>query len=65
MASDYLLCGIYFSITHFLLYVFQALDTLGNTKWKVNKRILAVVDRIWASGGRLADLVDCEDVGAS
>lgn len=42
--------------------VFKALDTLGNTKWKVNKRILAVVDRIWASGGRLADLVDCEDV---
>ncbi|XP_058115108.1 DNA-directed RNA polymerase 2, chloroplastic/mitochondrial-like isoform X2 [Magnolia sinica] len=42
--------------------VFEALDTLGNTKWRVNKRVLSVVDRIWASGGRLADLVDREDV---
>ncbi|KAI5678798.1 hypothetical protein M9H77_09748 [Catharanthus roseus] len=42
--------------------VFQALNTLGNTKWRVNKRILAVVDRIWSSGGQLADLVDREDV---
>lgn len=42
--------------------VFQALNTLGNTKWRVNKRILSIVDRIWANGGRLADLVDREDV---
>ncbi|KAL0430032.1 UNVERIFIED_CONTAM: DNA-directed RNA polymerase 1B, mitochondrial [Sesamum radiatum] len=42
--------------------IFQALNTLGNTKWRVNKRILSVVDRIWANGGRLADLVDREDV---
>ncbi|XP_047320773.1 DNA-directed RNA polymerase 1B, mitochondrial [Impatiens glandulifera] len=42
--------------------VFEALDTLGNTKWRVNKRVLVVIDRIWASGGRIADLVDREDV---
>ncbi|MED6185301.1 DNA-directed RNA polymerase 2B, chloroplastic/mitochondrial [Stylosanthes scabra] len=42
--------------------VFEALDTLGNTKWRVNKRVLSVIDRIWASGGRLADLVDRDDV---
>ncbi|KAJ0038285.1 hypothetical protein Pint_23430 [Pistacia integerrima] len=42
--------------------VFEALDTLGNTKWRVNKRILSVIDRIWANGGGLADLVDREDV---
>lgn len=42
--------------------VFEALDTLGNTKWRINKKVLGVVDRIWASGGRLADLVDREDV---
>ncbi|KAI4357946.1 hypothetical protein L6164_001860 [Bauhinia variegata] len=42
--------------------VFEALDYLGNTKWRVNKRVLSVIDRIWASGGRLADLVDREDV---
>ncbi|XP_061344218.1 DNA-directed RNA polymerase 2, chloroplastic/mitochondrial-like isoform X2 [Gastrolobium bilobum] len=42
--------------------VFEALDTLGNTKWRVNKKVLSVVDRIWASGGRLADLVDRDDV---
>ncbi|KAL9668127.1 hypothetical protein QQ045_002502 [Rhodiola kirilowii] len=42
--------------------VFEALDTLGNTKWRVNKKILDVVDTIWASGGRVADLVDREDI---
>ncbi|XP_059670497.1 DNA-directed RNA polymerase 2, chloroplastic/mitochondrial-like [Cornus florida] len=42
--------------------VFEALDTLGNTKWRVNKRVLGVVDRIWASGGGLADLVDRNDI---
>ncbi|KDP24319.1 hypothetical protein JCGZ_25615 [Jatropha curcas] len=42
--------------------VFEALDTLGRTKWRINKRILAVIDRIWNSGGRLADLVDRNDV---
>ncbi|XP_068656238.1 DNA-directed RNA polymerase 2, chloroplastic/mitochondrial-like [Aristolochia californica] len=42
--------------------VFEALDTLGNAEWRVNKRILSVIDRIWASGGRLADLVDRDDV---
>ncbi|NP_001289520.1 DNA-directed RNA polymerase 2, chloroplastic/mitochondrial [Nicotiana sylvestris] len=41
--------------------VFEALDTLGNTKWRINKRVLSVVDRIWAGGGRLADLVDRDD----
>lgn len=42
--------------------VFEALDTLGNTKWRVNKKILSIVDRIWAKGGRMADLVDRDDV---
>ncbi|XP_057482545.1 DNA-directed RNA polymerase 1, mitochondrial-like [Actinidia eriantha] len=42
--------------------VFEALDTLGNTKWRVNKRVIGVIDRIWASGGGLADLVDREDL---
>ncbi|XP_027918914.1 DNA-directed RNA polymerase 1B, mitochondrial-like [Vigna unguiculata] len=42
--------------------VFEALNTLGNTKWRVNKRVLCVIDQIWANGGRLADLVDREDV---
>jgi len=41
---------------------FQALNTLGSTKWRVNKRVLSIVDRIWSSGGRLADLVDRTDV---
>ncbi|XP_011021121.1 PREDICTED: DNA-directed RNA polymerase 2B, chloroplastic/mitochondrial-like isoform X3 [Populus euphratica] len=40
----------------------EALDTLGNTRWRVNKRVLSVVDRIWSNGGCLADLVDHSDV---
>lgn len=46
----------------FSVIVVQALDTLGNTKWRVNKKVLSIIDRIWASGGRIADLVDREDV---
>ncbi|XP_034707370.1 DNA-directed RNA polymerase 2, chloroplastic/mitochondrial-like isoform X1 [Vitis riparia] len=42
--------------------VFEALNTLGNTKWRINKRLFDVVDRIWAGGGCLADLVDRNDV---
>ncbi|CAI0462469.1 unnamed protein product [Linum tenue] len=42
--------------------VYEALNTLGNTKWRINKKVLAVVDRIWASGGRIAGLVDREDI---
>ncbi|XP_074381856.1 DNA-directed RNA polymerase 2, chloroplastic/mitochondrial-like isoform X2 [Apium graveolens] len=43
-------------------FVFEALNTLGNTKWRVHKTVLNVVDRIWNSGGRLADLVDRDDL---
>ncbi|XP_073034567.1 DNA-directed RNA polymerase 3, chloroplastic-like [Primulina eburnea] len=42
--------------------VYEALDTLGNTKWRVNNRILSVVESIWASGGNIAGLVDRKDV---
>ncbi|KAK7275063.1 hypothetical protein RIF29_16170 [Crotalaria pallida] len=42
--------------------VFEALNTLGNTKWRINKCVLSVIDRIWANGGRLADMVNREDV---
>ncbi|KAI4352341.1 hypothetical protein L6164_006604 [Bauhinia variegata] len=42
--------------------VFEALNTLGHTKWRINKKILSVTDRIWANGGHLADLVDRDDV---
>ncbi|EPS72513.1 hypothetical protein M569_02245, partial [Genlisea aurea] len=41
--------------------IFKVLDTLGATKWRVNKRILETIDRIWANGGGLAGLVDRED----
>lgn len=40
----------------------QALDTLGNTKWRVNKKVLTVVEALWARGGNIAGLVDREDV---
>ena len=43
--------------------VFEALGTLGNTKWRVNRRVLSVIDRIWSSGGSLAGLVSRDDVG--
>ncbi|XP_057428848.1 DNA-directed RNA polymerase 3B, chloroplastic isoform X2 [Lotus japonicus] len=42
--------------------VFEALDILGNTKWRINGRLLDVVESIWAGGGNVAGLVDCENV---
>ena len=35
---------------------------LGNTKWRVNKKVLTVVESIWARGGNVAGLVDRKDV---
>lgn len=42
--------------------VYEALDTLGNTKWRINRRVLSVVESIWAGGGNIAGLVDRKDV---
>ncbi|XP_023546565.1 DNA-directed RNA polymerase 3, chloroplastic-like [Cucurbita pepo subsp. pepo] len=42
--------------------VFEALDMLGSTKWRVNRRVLSVVESIWAQGGNAAGLVDRKDV---
>lgn len=42
--------------------IFEALNALGNNKWRVNKKVLGIVDRIWSSGGHLADMVDREDL---
>ncbi|XP_074589982.1 DNA-directed RNA polymerase 2, chloroplastic/mitochondrial-like [Curcuma longa] len=42
--------------------IFEALDTLGNTRWRINKKVLNIVNTIWSSGGRLGGLVDREDV---
>ncbi|KAI7727747.1 hypothetical protein M8C21_013137 [Ambrosia artemisiifolia] len=42
--------------------IYEALDTLGNTKWRINKRLLDVVESIWAAGGDIAGLVNREDV---
>ncbi|WVZ09510.1 hypothetical protein V8G54_014040, partial [Vigna mungo] len=39
-----------------------ALDTLGNTKWRVNGRVLGVVEYLWAAGGNIAGLIDRKDV---
>uniref|UniRef100_A0A0E0E4I9 DNA-directed RNA polymerase n=1 Tax=Oryza meridionalis TaxID=40149 RepID=A0A0E0E4I9_9ORYZ len=38
--------------------VFEALDTLGSTKWRVNRRVHNAVETIWSRGGGIAGLVD-------
>jgi DNA-directed RNA polymerase len=35
---------------------------LGETPWKVNKPVLEVVEKLWAAGGGIADLVEASDV---
>ncbi|XP_022946197.1 DNA-directed RNA polymerase 3, chloroplastic-like [Cucurbita moschata] len=42
--------------------VFEALDMLGSTKWRVNRRVLSVMESIWSQGGNAAGLVDRKDV---
>ncbi|GAB4853640.1 DNA-directed RNA polymerase 3B, chloroplastic [Ancistrocladus abbreviatus] len=42
--------------------VFKALDTLGNTKWRINKRVLSVIEILWARGGNVGGLVDRKDI---
>ncbi|XP_058185833.1 DNA-directed RNA polymerase 3, chloroplastic isoform X2 [Rhododendron vialii] len=42
--------------------IYEALDTLGNTKWRINKRVLSVMESIWAGGGNTGGLVDRKDV---
>uniref|UniRef100_A0A804UJ27 DNA-directed RNA polymerase n=1 Tax=Zea mays TaxID=4577 RepID=A0A804UJ27_MAIZE len=36
----------------------EALDILGSTKWRVNRRVHDVVETIWSQGGGIAGLVD-------
>ncbi|GAB2291537.1 DNA-directed RNA polymerase 3, chloroplastic, variant 2 [Dionaea muscipula] len=42
--------------------VYEALDALGNTKWRINRRILSVVETVWATGGNISGLADREDI---
>ncbi|KAG6658417.1 hypothetical protein CIPAW_04G159600 [Carya illinoinensis] len=37
--------------------VFEALDMLGNTKWRINRRVLSIVECIWDRGGNIAGLI--------
>ncbi|MCO5571198.1 hypothetical protein L7F22_024932 [Adiantum nelumboides] len=42
--------------------VFSALDVLGRTPWRINTGVLDVVEKLWADGGGVADLVERDDL---
>ncbi|GJP51161.1 hypothetical protein CLOM_g10326 [Closterium sp. NIES-68] len=42
--------------------VFRALNVLGSTPWRINQKVLAVLEQIWQDGGCKAGLVDRNDV---
>ncbi|KAH7437100.1 hypothetical protein KP509_05G056000 [Ceratopteris richardii] len=42
--------------------VYRALDILGRTPWRINCRVLDVVEKLWADGGGLANLVERDDL---
>jgi hypothetical protein len=46
------------SLNYEVLSCWQALDILGSTKWRVNRRVHDVVETIWSRGGGIAGLVD-------
>jgi DNA-directed RNA polymerase, mitochondrial len=35
---------------------------LGSTKWRINNRILDVLESLWSNGGNAAGLVNKQDV---
>ena len=41
--------------------VFSALNTIQEVPWLINKRVLAVLDEVWNSGGCLGGLPSCEE----
>ncbi|CAI5489665.1 unnamed protein product [Closterium sp. Naga37s-1] len=42
--------------------VFRALNVLGSTPWRINERVLGVLEKIWLDGGGKAGLVERHDV---
>lgn len=40
----------------------QALDVLGETRWKINRKVMEIVEKLWENGGGIADLVESTDV---
>lgn len=50
------------SLVNQLCMSVQALDVLGETRWKINMRVMEVVEKLWESGGGIADLVESTDV---
>ncbi|KAL3693501.1 hypothetical protein R1sor_007152 [Riccia sorocarpa] len=42
--------------------VFRALNTLGSVPWRINTRVLDVIEQIWKDGGRLAQMIGTDNV---
>lgn len=42
--------------------VMQALNVLGETSWKINTRVLDVIESLWKDGGDVAGLIKAGDV---
>jgi DNA-directed RNA polymerase len=36
--------------------VYEVLEFLGKTGWKINKRVLRVVEAIWEEGGSIGNI---------
>ncbi|KAJ3679190.1 hypothetical protein LUZ60_017201 [Juncus effusus] len=51
-----------YSPTNQLDKVYEALDALGSTKWRINTQVLDVVESLWSRGGGIAGLVDRNDI---
>lgn len=50
------------SLSNELCMSVQALDVLGETRWKINRQVMEVVEKLWENGGGIADLVESTDV---
>ena len=36
--------------------MFQVLDILGETPWRINNKVLAVIESIWEEGGGIGEI---------
>ena len=62
LARRFLKFGLLHLTNSFLFVLSQALDALGETRWRLNMQVFDVIEQLWEEGGGVANLVDASDV---
>lgn len=65
LARRFVKFGLLHLTNSFLCVLSQALDALGETRWRLNMPVFDVIEQLWEEGGGVAHLVDASDVSKS